>query len=97
MRACVRDQDTVGRYGGDEFCVILRNVTKAEATRVFERMRLLAQQNFSGQGGEQRSTLSIGAAMYSAEANTSAMWIRLADEAMYEAKREGRNKVVFAA
>jgi diguanylate cyclase len=97
MRACVREQDTVGRYGGDEFCVILRNVTKPEATRVFERMRSLAQQNFGGKAGEQRSTLSIGAAMYSSKANTSAMWIRLADEAMYEAKRDGRNKVVFAA
>jgi diguanylate cyclase len=97
MRACVRDQDTIGRYGGDEFCVILRNVTKPEASRVFERMRLLAQQNASGQGGEQSSTLSIGAAMYSSETSTSAMWIHLADEAMYEAKRDGRNKVVFAA
>ena len=96
MRACVREQDTVGRYGGDEFCVILRNVTKSEALGVLERMRSLAQQNATVQGSAQRSTLSIGAAMYRSEARTSAMWIHLADEAMYEAKRDGRNKVVFA-
>jgi diguanylate cyclase len=97
MRACVRKQDTVGRYGGDEFCVILRNVTKAEAQAVLERMRSLARQSLDEQDGEQRSTLSIGAAMYSLEARTGAMWIQRADEAMYAAKHAGRNKVVFAA
>jgi diguanylate cyclase len=97
MRSCVRAEDTVGRYGGDEFCVILRNVNKPEAIRILERMRSLAQQNASAQGDEKKSTLSIGAAMYSSEASTSARWIHLADEAMYEAKRDGRNKLVFAA
>ncbi|WP_051971557.1 sensor domain-containing diguanylate cyclase [Massilia sp. 9096] len=97
MRACVRKQDTVGRYGGDEFCVILRDVTTAEAAAVLERMRALAQQSIDEDGGEQRSTLSIGAAMYSAAALNGAMWIQRADEAMYDAKRAGRNKVVFAA
>jgi diguanylate cyclase len=97
MRACVRKQDTVGRYGGDEFCVILRNVTKADAHAILERMRALAQQSFEEQDGEQRSTLSIGAAAYSHAATSGDMWIHRADEAMYEAKRAGRNKVVFAA
>ena len=96
MRACVREQDTVGRYGGDEFCVILRNVTKSEAFTIFERMRSLAEQNMIILGGEKKSTLSIGAAMHSAQASTSALWIHLADKAMYEAKNHGRNKVVFA-
>jgi len=96
MRSCVREQDTVGRYGGDEFCVILRKVTQTEAGHILERMRALAQQHAGALGGEQRPTLSIGAAVYSAHARTSAMWIHRADEAMYEAKRDGRNKVVFA-
>jgi diguanylate cyclase len=47
-------------------------------------------------GAEERSTLNIGAAMYRSDTSTSAMWIHLADEAMYKAKREGRNKLVFA-
>jgi diguanylate cyclase len=97
MRACVRKQDTVGRYGGDEFCVILRNVTQPDAMLILERMRLLAQQSLDEQGGEQRSTLSIGAAMYGDDARSGAMWIQRADEAMYQAKRAGRNQVVFAA
>jgi len=96
MRACVRDQDTVGRYGGDEFCVLLRHVGRAEAARILERMRALAHRHRGQPGGEHRPTLSIGAAVYTPDAGTPAMWLHLADEAMYEAKRGGRNKVVFA-
>jgi diguanylate cyclase len=97
MRSCVRKDDTVGRYGGDEFCVILRHVTQLEAARILERMRALAQQSIAEQDGEACSTLSIGAAVYNAGARSAAMWIHLADEAMYEAKKAGRNKVVFAS
>lgn len=97
MRACVREQDTVGRYGGDEFCVILRQVDRPEAARILERMRALAQQNRCAQDGERLPTLSIGAAAYGPGASSGAMWIHQADQAMYEAKRGGRNRVVFAA
>ena len=96
MCTCVRDQDTVGRYGGDEFCIILRNVSQSEATQILEKIRFLAQQNSDTQDGGQLATLSIGAAVYSSVSNTSENWIHLADEAMYEAKRRGRNKVIFA-
>jgi diguanylate cyclase len=97
MRACVREQDTVGRYGGDEFCVILRDVSRSEAVGILERMRALAQQHREAEGGGQRPTLSIGAAAYGVQARTGDMWIHIADKAMYEAKQDGRNKVVFAA
>ena len=92
MRSCVREQDTVGRYGGDEFYVILRNAGRAEAARILERMRALAHQH----SGEQRPTLSIGAALYRPDARSGASWIHLADEAMYAAKRDGRNRVIAA-
>jgi diguanylate cyclase len=95
MRACVRDEDTVGRYGGDEFCVVLRNLDRSEAVRILERMRALAHQHAAQQGGAPMPTLSIGAAAYGEHARTSALWIHQADEAMYEAKRGGRNRVVF--
>jgi len=96
MRGCVRDQDTVVRYGGDEFCLILRHVSLSDAVASLERMRLLVQQAGEDLGFEPGPTLSIGAAAYNANANTSARWIHLADEARYEAKKRGRNKVVFA-
>lgn len=97
MSSCVRDQDTVARYGGDEFCVILRNIGKAEAIRVFENMCALAQPASNVSDEAPVPTLSIGAAMYSPDARTSALWIHMADEAMYEAKKGGRNQVFFVA
>lgn len=97
MSSCVREQDTVARYGGDEFCVILRNTSRVEAAAVFERMCALARPGAGGREGEPVPTLSIGAAMYSPQVRTSAMWIHLADEAMYEAKKNGRDQVCFVA
>lgn len=96
MSSCVRERDTVARYGGDEFCVILRDTSEVEAARVFERMCALARVDAGVQAGEPVPTLSIGAAMYSPRARTSAMWIHMADEAMYEAKKGGRDRVCFA-
>jgi diguanylate cyclase len=97
MSSCVRERDTVARYGGDEFCVILRDTNQAEAAHVFERMCALARPDEGGVDGSPIPTLSIGAAMYSLRVRTGAMWIHLADEAMYEAKKGGRDRVVFAA
>jgi diguanylate cyclase len=97
MSSCVGEQDTVARYGGDEFCVILRNRSRAEAERVLERMRALAQRGADARDEDAAPTLSIGAAMYSRHADTGAMWIHMADEAMYEAKKGGRNRVCFVA
>jgi len=97
MLSCVSGQDTVARYGGDEFCVILRNTGQAEAASIFERMCALAQPGTGSRDDAPIPTLSIGAAVYSPRASTSAMWIHIADEAMYEAKKGGRNRVCFVA
>lgn len=97
MSSCVKERDTVARYGGDEFCVILRHTSRDQAADVFERMRALAQPQTSEDDAVPVPTLSIGAAMYSPCARSSAMWIHLADAAMYEAKKGGRNQVCFAA
>lgn len=96
MTSCVGEGDTVARYGGDEFCIILRNVGRAEAARTFERMCAQAQPAQSTQPDEPLPTLSIGAAPYDALAASGELWIHRADEAMYQAKKAGRNRVVFA-
>jgi diguanylate cyclase (GGDEF)-like protein len=99
MRSCTRVHDTISRYGGDEFCVILRNVTHAEALQILERIRAsahaasLTDENTIATMG----TLSIGAAFYHPLSNTVAKWIGRADRAMYEAKKNGRNQVFLTA
>jgi diguanylate cyclase len=96
MRACVREQDTVGRYGGDEFCVILRDVSRSQAQAILERMRRLAERPDSASALPLASTLSIGAALYVFEARNSSSWLHEADVALYQAKRDGRNRVAFS-
>lgn len=96
MLDCVREHDTVARYGGDEFCLILRDVDEAQAQVILERMRRLAAQVDADLGEPLRPTLSIGAALHQPQALSSAMWLNAADSALYQAKREGRNRVAFA-
>lgn len=97
MRSCTRKHDTIGRYGGDEFCIILRNVSHVDALQILERMRARAHEASFKDGNVSAAlgTLSIGAAFYNPLSNTVAKWIDRADHAMYEAKRNGRNQIFF--
>lgn len=98
MRLCIRKHDTIGRYGGDEFCVILRDISHAEALQILEQMRARAHDASFKDGTMEAAlgTLSIGAAFYHPLSNSAAKWIDRADHAMYEAKKNGRNHVVIA-
>lgn len=92
-----RDVDTVFRYGGEEFCIILPETTKEEAYEVAERLRRVIQEHYFLKEENQPNktlTVSIGVATYPADAVSKEGLIDKADKAMYEAKRAGRNKVV---
>jgi diguanylate cyclase (GGDEF)-like protein len=95
LRRTVRVEDTVGRFGGEEFIVICPGTTLASAARVAERIReQIAAEDFSFNGTVFRITVSLGVAA-GAPAVTSD-WndaLRRADVALYSAKRAGRNKV----
>jgi diguanylate cyclase (GGDEF)-like protein len=85
--------DCTARYGGEEFAVLLNDTTGEEAFEVAERIRTrVAAQNFSGR----RVTISIGMAEFPEDGYTADAVISSADEALYEAKRGGRNRVVRA-
>ncbi|MDN5365472.1 MAG: hypothetical protein PWP44_675 [Thermacetogenium sp.] len=92
----VRQVDIVGRYGGDEFAVILPGADQAVAVEVGERLRrAIAEYPFPYQelmpGG--RITVSAGVACFPDDAASAAELIRHADEAMYNAKRNIKNRV----
>jgi diguanylate cyclase (GGDEF)-like protein len=98
MCARVRHYDLVGRYGGEEFLVIMPGCDDAEAQRMAERLRAGA-----GIGivlGEQPAisvTLSLGVATFRPGSRmTPEQLIREADKALYAAKGQGRNRAVFA-
>ena len=91
-----RKDDTVARYGGEEFCVVLAHTNKEEASQIAEKIRLsVASRKFNYVNQVATFTVSIGVAG-AREDNLSASraLIRAADEALYEAKKTGKNKVI---
>lgn len=89
-----RPFDLFGRWGGEEFAAIIRNVNAAELTRIAERVRRLVEKSFiMHQDRKIGVTLSIGATMAKAGDSVKSIVSR-ADENMYQVKREGRNSVI---
>ena len=95
IRHCVRDQDIVVRYGGDEFTIVLKGANLATAEQIAERMRMvLARHAFlSREGLNATVTLCIGISAYPVHARSAEELIFLADRAMYKGKNSSRNQV----
>lgn len=92
----LRTEDVFARYGGEEFAVICRGVDVKNASVVAERLReLVSAMRTEEDGREITVTLSAGIAGYpEVDAERPEELISVADEALYEAKRAGRNRVV---
>ncbi len=98
LRSCVRETDTVVRYGGDEFVVVLVETNADEAFLVAERMRKLIEAKWFGQenGLNLHLTISIGIAAFPEHASTKQHLLNMADQAMYRGKESTRNVVYLA-
>jgi diguanylate cyclase (GGDEF)-like protein len=93
LLSSTRAMDSTARYGGEEFAVLLNDTTGQEAFEVAERIRTRVEaQEFTGK----KITISIGMAEFPEDGYTADAVISSADEALYEAKRGGRNRVVRA-
>jgi two-component system cell cycle response regulator len=88
--------DTAYRYGGEEFTIILPGTHGEEARTVAERLRAaVAAEDFSdGKISDLEITISIGVTQYRQEEEISS-FVQRADQAMYQSKQAGRNKVSF--
>lgn len=97
IQSCLRESDTPARIGGDEFVVVLPDLHEAQAAMaVAEKIRLELERVFiHPQGSLLHISSSIGVAIYPDHAQTEKDLLRLGDEAMYQAKKEGRNAVVL--
>ena len=99
LRTCIRGIDLACRYGG-EFVVVMPDTDIGVATMVAERIRRrVAGDLFPIQNGQRQIevTISIGIAARSVPEDTAAMILKRADDALYRAKRDGRNRVVADA
>jgi diguanylate cyclase (GGDEF)-like protein len=94
LKNCVRSSDTVARFGGDEFAIILTNITSSENVReVAEKIRQSLLATFELNGVNLAISASIGFSMYPADSQDPQALIDLADRAMYRVKFSGKNNV----
>ncbi len=91
----IRTSDLLARFGGEEFCILLEDMSYEDVEKFFEKIRLLFEENVIVINNEVsiKFTVSIGVA-YKVSDNISEM-IKISDQALYEAKNTGRNKVVI--
>lgn len=96
LRGCTRDTDTVCRQGGDEFLVILSNISDTDAITL-AALKILdsVEQLIEIDGNELSTSLSIGISVYPDDSKDIATLLNLADTAMYAAKEAGRNAYRF--
>ncbi|WP_199608935.1 sensor domain-containing diguanylate cyclase [Flocculibacter collagenilyticus] len=94
LRANLRETDVAGRYGGEEYAVILTD-TNAEDAKIFaERIRKAIEESVvKYEENEIRFTISLGIAEYSDSLANHTKWIEASDEALYQSKEGGRNQV----
>jgi diguanylate cyclase (GGDEF)-like protein len=94
IKEVVRSYDFVGRYGGEEFLVVLSDCAKQDVCPSAERIReAIARRPISVDGVEVRVTVSIGATFASSADTMEQRLLQQADIALYSAKRNGRNRV----
>lgn len=99
ISAMLRPQDLFGRMGGEEFAIILPEIEPADAAAVAERLREACEgiELMLDNGRHIRITMSIGLVCRPAATASLQSLLKQADDALYAAKRDGRNRVVQAA
>lgn len=95
IAGCVRTTDTAYRYGGEEFCILLRETTAEDGMLFAERVRQRIEQRFAA-GAAGGITASLGVAGFSPDSPTTRALVEAADAAIYEAKHAGRNRVAMS-
>jgi two-component system, cell cycle response regulator len=98
MKNCNRVVDILARYGGEEFCMILPQTNLGGAETVAERFRQQVEEARMVQCDQGRSiTISLGASAFAVnQTGAKEDLLKQADDALYEAKRQGKNKLVLA-
>lgn len=94
LKTRLRMSDIIGRYGGEEFVVLLKGVSDARASELIDALRHdFAQVDFHAGGARFRCTFSAGVSSFPTHPSTESLRLS-ADQALYRAKHQGRNQVI---
>lgn len=98
LSSCLRGEDTIARFGGDEFLILITNINKLEQlTKITDRIIRAFDKCMNVQDVEYFITVSAGVAIYPTDGEDSETLIKNADIAMYEAKAGGKNQIVYCS
>jgi len=95
LKSIVRESDLLFRYGGDEFTIILPDVSMDEAIKIAERIKHQLENDGYGPSKNLKISLSVGISQFPIDATTPEELIKKADERSLISKRTGRGKIVF--
>lgn len=96
LKDLLRKEDTVCRFGGDEFVILLEELKSFEyLERILEKIRSISQMTFHIEGHALSVGMSIGASLYPNDGTTPETLLKHADSAMYKAKKSGKNMIAY--
>jgi two-component system CheB/CheR fusion protein len=97
LRKSIRESDTLARMGGDEFIFVINDAQLDGVKQLCEKVLESLQQGFELEGEQHQISASLGIAMYPEHSQDENELLRLADQAMYEAKRLGKAQYAVAS
>lgn len=95
LQSCISDKDTPARQGGDEFSILVNDISKNEVSLIAERILKELSKPYFIEGHEIFITPSIGISLYPFDGENAEELLRKADVSMYQAKKRGRNSFQF--
>jgi diguanylate cyclase (GGDEF)-like protein/PAS domain S-box-containing protein len=96
MKQLLRKEDTICRFGGDEFVILIEELKSFEyLEKILDKIRTISDIYFHIEGHDLQVGMSIGAALYPNDASSSEALLKCADEAMYKAKKCGKNRIAY--